>query len=228
MDFTSQIRRLISKIENFLRAIKNKVASKKALLFLLGALLLYRSYKFPSQIISSEFYNLVNKAQVRSVSFFGDLAFYSLKGSSTKYCSNFSKSNLDSLSNTLMTKDIDFHHNSYFENLIFNPYHQLFGIAFLFSFKFTEFISESSDDSKSRAKETGITSISKAFESLITSKENKDHFTLAVDQLINPEKYRLNKIRPIKGILLYGRPGTGKTLVAKVNSFNNILVLGEA
>lgn len=217
MDITSRIRRFLSKIENFIRQLKNKVSSKKALLFLLGALLMYKSYKFPCQIISSEFYSLVNNTQIRSVSFFGDLAFFYLKGSNIKYCSNFSKSSLDSLSSTLMTKGVDFHLNSSIENLIFNPYHQLFGIAFLFSFKFAEFINDSADENKSKARETGLTSISKAFESLVTSKENKDHFTLAVDQLVNPEKYKLNKIRPIKGILLYGKPGTGKTLVAKVN-----------
>lgn len=224
MDFISHIRRLVSKIENFLRHLKKKVTSKKALLFVLGALLMYKSYKFPCQIISSEFYSLISNAQVRSVSFFGDLAFFYVKGSNIKYCSNFSKSSLDSLSNALMAKGIDFHHNNYFENIIFNPYHQLLGIAFLFSFKFAEFVNDSTNENKSKARDTGITNISKAFESLVTSKENKDQFTLAVDQLVNPEKYKLNKIRPIKGILLYGKPGTGKTLVAKVSLSHKPLV----
>jgi ATP-dependent Zn protease len=42
---------------------------------------------------------------------------------------------------------------------------------------------------------------------------------LIIDQLRNPDKYLEKNIKLIKGVLLYGRPGTGKTLIARVINY---------
>jgi AFG3 family protein len=40
-----------------------------------------------------------------------------------------------------------------------------------------------------------------------------------VDQLRKPERYTEKGIKLIKGCLLYGKPGTGKTLIARVRYY---------
>lgn len=57
------------------------------------------------------------------------------------------------------------------------------------------------------------------FENVAGMEDVKEVLLDVIDQFNNPEKYEYFDIEPIKSLLLYGKPGTGKTFIA--NAFAN-------
>jgi len=82
---------------------------------------------------------------------------------------------------------------------------------------------------RAKAKKYFLPQSGDIFEDLVTNESVLTTLKLMIDQLQNPIKYEKSQIKPIKGALLYGKPGTGKTLIAKVkHKLNSYKVFGKS
>lgn len=219
MEITRKVKKAFQYlVERLYRIFKVTISDKRTLVVLVGALLFYKIYKFPLYVASSDFSKLLKQNNINSVNYLGYLIQFTLKNTNKEFITNYAVNDIDTLNSVLLKNNVHYNYFNFYESLIINPYNQLCALSALFSYVLVNTYKDDFEGKKSMSKsKMNANSLSSVFDNLVTSKQNKDHFILAIDQLLNPEKYKFSKIKPVKGILLYGKPGTGKTLVAKVN-----------
>lgn len=161
----------------------------------------------PSNYISySEFTSQVNAGKITSVTITSSYIEYTCDGVSYKT----TNPNYDSLVKDLLQQDIeviDKTKNSTLNDIMDGLFNVLFfGLIAFGIYKLIDY----SRKTFRVVKHTGVT-----FNDIAGMDNVKKDMTILVDVLKNPEAYKAKGIRPIKGVILEGPPGNGKTLFAK-------------
>ncbi len=161
----------------------------------------------PSNFIPySEFSSQVNNGKVTSVTITDSYIEYSSGGETYKT----TNPNYDSLVKDLLEKDVDVKdktNDSTLNDIMDGIFNLLFfGLIAFGIYKLIDY----SRKTFRVVKHTGVT-----FNNIAGMDSVKKDMMTLVDVLKNPEAYKTKGIRPIKGVILEGPPGNGKTLFAK-------------
>ncbi len=178
-----------------------------AILLVLNLLGVLNLESKPSNFIPySEFTSQVNEGKVTSVIITESYIEYTCDGTTYKT----SNPNYDSLVRDLLEHNIDVT-NKTNDSTLNDVMDGIFNVLFfgLIAFGIYKLIDYSKKTFRV-VKHTGVT-----FNDIAGMDGVKKDMMTLVDVLKNPETYKTKGIRPIKGVILEGPPGNGKTLFAK-------------
>jgi cell division protease FtsH len=183
----------------------------KNLLFVFGmCYVAYYIKHHPQPVATSEFIKELDKSLVGDVNILNDTILFTWKNNT--YFTNTSEAFNQMIVSRLMKKGIGFNVTSnWLMTLMHNPSSKiLLGTMFTTMIGMSIF---STLETKMKKKKVETKDV---FTNFIGRSDTVKTLELIIDQLRNPDKYLEKNIKLIKGVLLYGKPGTGKTLIARV------------
>ena len=192
---------------------------------ILVVLLLTGNNNFGEKITPKQFGTMIENNQVDEVYYQGGVFRIKKAGSdknfpaySDYYCEIATTATQESIIAKIEAKNIDYTEKQVQESILSTlmPYISLFVIVVIAYFIFRSLMKNGQGAmgfGKSKARATA--NIKVRFSDVAGADEEKEELQEVVEFLKNPQKFTSLGARIPKGVLLVGRPGTGKTLLAK-------------